>query len=179
MTDAQDEKPAAGRNVVLVGMRATGKTELGRRLAARLGRPFIDTDALVESIAGTPVDALLDERGEGALRAVEREALAGAARARGAVVATGGGAVLDEEAFARLARTGVVVHLSASVEELVRRAGARPRPPLLDLPLAEEVAVLDARRGPLYRAHAQITVSVDSGDPILALLDRLAGFGIA
>lgn len=177
MTGPSDATPDAD-NVVLVGLRATGKTELGRRLALRLGRPFLDTDALVEEIAGRAADALLAQRGEAAFRLVERQALVRAARARGTVVATGGGAVLNGEEFARLAATGVVVHLTAPVDELVRRARARPRPALLPLPLAEEVEALHAARTPLYRAVAQITVPVDRGDPILALLDRLSEFAI-
>jgi len=160
-------------NVVLIGMRASGKTTLGRALAARLSLPLLDLDDEVGRLAGTTADALLAERGEAAFRAVEERALREAARRSRHVIATGGGAVLHPEAFAALAATGTVVYLQAALDTLVQRAALRPRPPLLPLPPEREIAALLALRDPLYRAAAQIVVPVEGGDPILPLLVAL------
>lgn len=161
------------RNLVLVGMRASGKSTVGRGLAERLGRPFLDLDEALAERAGRPVDEVLAREGEARFRELEREVLHAAAGRRGHVIATGGGAVLDRDAFAALARHAVVVYLQADVEALVARSRERPRPPLTDLPAADEVAELLARRHPLYLRVAQIVVPVVSGDPIISIVASL------
>jgi shikimate kinase len=167
---------AGPRNLVLIGMRASGKTTLGRELARRLGRPFADLDEELARLAGEEsagADAVLARRGEAAFRELEAEVLRRASRRAGHVIATGGGAVLHGEAFAGLAATGTVVWLSASLATLQARAALRPRPALTPLPPADEVAELLRRREPLYRSAAQIVVSTDEGEPILALLSAI------
>jgi shikimate kinase len=163
----------APRNIVLIGMRASGKTECGRALAQRLGRPFLDLDDELERIAGRGVDEVLEQDGESAFRELEAQVLAEAAGRRGHVIATGGGAVLHGEAFEALARTGEVVYLQASVEELQRRAAIRPRPALKELDRDAEVGALLAERQALYEGFAQITIPVERGDPILAVYTAL------
>jgi shikimate kinase len=160
-------------NVVLIGMRASGKTTLGRALAERIGRPFTDLDEEVGRLSGRSAEALLRDEGEAAFRAVEARALAAAARLEDHVIATGGGAVLHGPAFAALAATGTVVWLAAAPGTLHARAAAAPRPPLTAAAPAEEVAELLRRREPLYRAAAQFVVRSDGPDPILALLHVL------
>ena len=83
--------------IVLTGFMATGKSEVGRRLAKRLGRAFIDTDRMVESRAGKSVAAIFTSEGEATFRRLEREAIAEAVGHADIVVALGGGAVLDAE----------------------------------------------------------------------------------
>ncbi|MGQ0551665.1 MAG: shikimate kinase [Planctomycetota bacterium] len=161
-------------NLVLIGMRASGKTTLGRSLAQQLNRPFLDLDDEVGRLAGCSADELLARDGEAAFRTIELRALATASRLHGHVLATGGGAVLLREAFAALAATGLVIYLQVEAEELTRRAQARPRPPLTDRPPAEEVALLLAEREPLYRAAAQITVSAGGREPILDLVQEVS-----
>ncbi|HWP34554.1 MAG TPA: shikimate kinase, partial [Thermodesulfobacteriota bacterium] len=92
----------AGRNLVLVGLMGAGKSAVGRALAARLGRPFVDTDALVEARAGRPIPAIFAAGGEAAFRALEREVVAEVASRGGQVIATGGGAVVDPASRAAL-----------------------------------------------------------------------------
>ncbi|MCB9898308.1 MAG: shikimate kinase [Planctomycetes bacterium] len=162
-----------GTNVVLVGMRASGKTSLGRRLSERLGRPFVDLDDELAARVGLPVDEALRSLGEPAFRELERELLRQAAERRDSVIATGGGAVLGGDAFAALAAAGVVVWLQVEVDELVRRGSARPRPPLTPLSPEAEVRRLLAEREPLYRAAADIAIPAGGPDPILDLLSRL------
>src|SRR5262245_27042785 len=101
----------------------TGKTEVGRRLARKLGRTFVDTDRLVETKAGRPVSAIFATEGEAHFRALEREAIAEACAIPDAVVATGGGALVDPGNRRRLAEAGPVVCLTASPEEILRRIG--------------------------------------------------------
>src|SRR5712692_9411329 len=98
----------------------SGKTEIGRQLAERTGREFIDTDEIVESEGSTIADIFAAE-GERGFRARERRAVQHAARARRAVIATGGGAVLDPANVKALRRNGVVVYLKVATDELLRR----------------------------------------------------------
>lgn len=155
-------------NLVLVGQRGSGKTTLGRILALRLGRPFVDLDEVLEERGGRSVDALLRELGERAFREREAEVLRWAASISGSVIATGGGAVLHGSAMAALAATGCVLYLDLPRERLLERARIRPRPALTPLPLEAELARLQRERAPLYRACADITMSVDEPEPILA-----------
>jgi shikimate kinase len=145
--------------IVLTGFMGTGKSEVGRRLAARLGRAFVDTDQLVEREAGKSVAAIFADDGEPAFRARERDAVATAAAHRDAVIAVGGGAVLDATNVARLREAGVVVCLSAAPETILRRVGDAAKRPLLagGDPRAAIERLLAARK-PSYDAAADLTV---------------------
>jgi len=171
-----DEPNPDARRIVLIGMRGSGKSTVGRALAARLGRPFVDVDELIAELAGRSADEVLARDGEPAFRALEERALRLAAQRAVAVVATGGGSVLHADAFASLARGARVAWLDATPELLLQRATARPRPPLTNLPPQEEIRALMSRRAPMYRAAADIVIQVGppgSPDPILALLSAL------
>jgi shikimate kinase len=117
------------RAIVLMGFMGTGKSEVGRRLAQRLGRAFVDTDQLVEERAGKRVAAIFADDGEAAFRTLERTAVADAAARGGAVIAVGGGAVLDAENVRRLREAGVLVHLTARPEAILQRIAPPPRAP--------------------------------------------------
>src|SRR6185369_10624535 len=101
--------------IVLTGFMCTGKSEVGRRLAKRLGRSFVDTDQLVEIRAGKTVAAIFAADGEQAFRALERDAVVEATSRRDPVIAVGGGAVLDAVNVERLRAAGPVVCLTADV----------------------------------------------------------------
>src|SRR5712692_1606941 len=105
---------------------ATGKTEVGRRLARRLGRPFVDIDGLVEAASGKKVADIFASEGEARFRQLERAAVAEACLVPEAVVATGGGTLLDAENRRRLAAAGPIVCLAASRSE-ERRVGKECR----------------------------------------------------
>jgi shikimate kinase len=107
--------------VYLTGFMGTGKSAVGRALARRLRRPFVDLDAEIERLSGKGVAALFEERGERDFRRLERRALQRTARRRGLVVALGGGALLDKRNRALVEKTGVLVKLTCSRRELVRR----------------------------------------------------------
>ncbi|MGI8575670.1 MAG: shikimate kinase, partial [Egibacteraceae bacterium] len=102
---------SGGVNLVLVGMMGSGKTAVGRLLAERLERAFVDLDEEIASAAGCPVVELFEREGENGFRAREAEAVAAVAARTGQVVATGGGVVLDPANIAALRASGAVVWL--------------------------------------------------------------------
>lgn len=163
-------RPGPGGNIVLVGFMGSGKTEVGRRLAGLTGRQFVDTDALVEG-AGLSIPDIFASEGEPGFRRREREAVRKAAKAKDAVIATGGGAVLDESNVKALKKSGVVVYLQASAEEVARRLRDRRDRPLLegaegrrtatDRTRSKRVRDLLATRLPTYETVADLVVSVD------------------
>lgn len=151
MTPPRDLCRPAG-HVVLVGMPGSGKTTVGAGLARRLGRPFLDTDAEIERRNDMSVRALFESEGEPAFRARERELIAEAtAEARPAVIAVGGGAVLDGESRARLRRAGQVLWLRAHPETLSARLGAAADRPLLAADPEGTLKRLAAEREAAYR----------------------------
>lgn len=154
---------SAGR-VYLVGFMASGKSSVGRILAGRRGVPFVDLDARIEAREGAGVPAIFAERGEEAFRRAEIEALREVAEEPDAVIACGGGAVLDERNRALLRSTGTVVYLRVSAEEACRRAGEASGRPLLDGADASRVEELLGRREPLYEASAHAAVDTAGRD---------------
>ncbi|MBX6377085.1 MAG: 3-dehydroquinate synthase, partial [Clostridia bacterium] len=161
-------------NVVLVGFMGSGKTTVGRILAERLGARFVDTDALVEEMAGKPIAALFAEDGEEAFRRLEAEAVRRVAVEGGQVIATGGGVPVDPANVERLAAKGVLVFLEASPASVLARLGpdATGGRPLLAGGDAGERArsLLEARR-PAY-ARADGLVATD-GVPPDAVAERI------
>jgi shikimate kinase len=152
-------------HVILAGFMGTGKTEVGRRLAGSLGWPFVDTDTLVELAAGRSVATIFAEEGEAAFRARERAAVEHACSLPEAVIAVGGGALLDPENRRRLLAAGPVVWLRATPREILRRVGEARDRPLLGgdgTAPAERLARIEsllAARAPVY---ALATHAVDT-----------------
>lgn len=147
---------------------------MGRRLARRLGRPLVDTDELVVDKDGRSVSEIFSEESEAAFRAKESEAVAEAAAVPGAVIATGGGAVLDSRNVEALRSSGEVVYLRASAAVAAARLGAGDGRPLLEgTPLGERIAQLIEERHHLYRQAAHHEVDADAGaeDVVDALVE--------
>jgi shikimate kinase/3-dehydroquinate synthase len=165
---------------------ASGKSALGRLVAARTGRELIDLDARIERRAGRSVSQIFAERGESAFRALESEALGevlGAAHP--AVVALGGGALLSRAQRLRAIDAGVVVTLTAGVEETLRRAEGQPgqRPLLESADARARIESLLELRAPAYaECHAAIDTSSGSlealADQVLEVWRR-DGVGVA
>jgi shikimate kinase len=148
--------------VYLVGMPGSGKSVVGRELADRLGLPFVDLDAEVEREAGRPIAVIFAEEGEPAFRALEAGALTKAAAQDPAVVACGGGVVLEPANRVTLRATGTTVFLSAPVSVLHERVRPASDRPLIH---AEgDIERLLAEREPLYREFAAHVVDA-SGTP--------------
>jgi shikimate kinase len=170
-------------HLVLVGLMGAGKSTVGRACAARLGRPFVDVDDVVEASAARPVAAIFAAEGEAAFRALERAALADVcASPQPLVIACGGGAMGDAESRRLVRRSGFVVWLTADPSTLAARVGGgteRGRRPLLAGPDAPEATLdrLARLRAPAYEAAAHVTVdttgrSVD--DVVEAVLEEYA-----
>jgi shikimate kinase/3-dehydroquinate synthase len=155
--------PETGPGIVLVGMPASGKSTVGRLVADRLGRPFIDTDELFERIHGRPVPEYLREQGEPAFRAAESAVVTEACATPGAVIGAGGGAILDPLNRWALWHHGLVAWLDATPATLVARLGADPVPRPTFQPYDEErLAEVLGDRLPFYRAA---DLHLDAGRP--------------
>ena len=144
--------------VLLMGARASGKTSLGRALAAKIGWHFIDADEELERRFQRSIAAWIAED-EHSFRSAERDLLPELIALPRHVVALGGGVVESPTSVQRLAMTSRVVFLNCPVEILLERQQKEPRPPLCDLPLAEEIDHLLARRLPFYQECADLTLS--------------------
>lgn len=152
--------------ILLIGMMGSGKTSVGRQLAARLGWAQIDSDQQVEQATGRTVAEIFATDGEAAFRRQEREALAGAlAREVPAVVSVAGGAVLDPDNRRAIAGAGTVVWLRAGLDTLTRRVGDGTTRPLLAGDPAGVLARLLPEREPLYAGLADLVLDVDGRQP--------------
>jgi shikimate kinase len=151
-------------NVVLTGFMGAGKTVTGRRLAQLLRLPFIDTDAEIERRFG-PVAQIFQTRGEAAFRRIESAVVEEAASAGPAVIAVGGGAVLDPKNRSVLRRRCYVVHLAVSSRSAYNRVARRRHRPLLGAnPAYGTVAALLRQRAQAY-ADCDLVLHVDRKTP--------------
>ena len=161
------------RHLVLVGMMGAGKSTVGRRCATRLGRPFVDTDEIIESIAHLPVAEVFARDGEPAFRALEAGVVADVcAGPESSVIAMGGGAVLAAENRKHMRDTGFVVWLRAPVAQLARRVGDGAGRPLLSGDLAGTLERLAAVREPAYEAAAHAAIDT-AGMSATAVVDAV------
>lgn len=161
-------------NIVLIGYRGSGKTMLGRALAGKLSRKFIDCDRVVESIAGKRIEEIFRDEGEEKFREIEKAAMENLAKLDNYVIALGGGAVLNENGMIELKKKGFVVYLEASAEWLHKMtAGSSKRPRLTDEKnLIDEIRVMLGKRRQLYEKYADFTVGSEGKIPEIA--DKIA-----
>lgn len=118
-------------NVILTGMRGTGKSSIGTLLADRLAYTFVDTDTAIEALAGGPIAAIVARHGWDHFRALERQIVAQIATADNQVIAAGGGTLIDQANAAHLKARGIVVLLLCDIELLQHRLSqGSNRPPL-------------------------------------------------
>lgn len=150
-------------NIVLIGMPGCGKTTVGRALAERLGRAFVDLDEEIVRRAGRPIPDIFAREGEDAFRALETRAVREAGSRTGLVISTGGGVVTRKENRDPLRQNGVIVHLTRPLAALP--TGGRPVSQSTDL------AVLWQRRAPLYAAFADLTA--DNSGPLERTLEQI------
>jgi len=147
-----------GRSIVLVGLMGAGKSTIGRRLAQKLGLEFTDADAEIERAAGKTVPDIFRDHGEAYFRDGERKVMARLLESGPQVLATGGGAFMNEETRHNIARRGISVWLKADVDLLMMRVRRRDNRPLLKAEDPEEIMrQLIAQRYPVY-GHADVTV---------------------
>jgi len=158
-------------HVWLIGMMASGKSTVGDLAAARLGRPFYDTDDLVESDAHMSIADIFEQCGEAEFRARERKAVAGIALESAGIVATGGGVVLDPVNVATMRASGVVVLLSVDPDVLASRVVDGGERPLLSGGADEGIRAIARERDRMYRAAADTTI--DASGTVLEVSEQV------
>ena len=152
---------APDRCIVLVGLMGAGKTTVGRRLAKRLGLPFLDSDEEIERAADHSISEIFDRFGEASFRDGERRVLRRLIGGPPKVIATGGGAFMDAETRALILAEAIAVWLRAEIATLADRAARRGHRPLLKgKEPAEVLRALAAVRDPVY-AEAPLHVRSD------------------
>jgi shikimate kinase len=147
------------RSVVLVGLMGVGKSTVGRRLASRLGLPFVDADVEIEQASGMTIAEIFERYGEASFRDGERRVIARLLGGPRQILATGGGAFVDPQTRALILAQATAVWLDADVTTLVERVRRRNTRPLLKgRDAAAVLSELAAVRNPLY-AEAQVHIN--------------------
>jgi 3-dehydroquinate synthase len=170
----------SSENIILTGFMGTGKTAAGRALAARAGRPFVDTDEWIVERAGKSIAAIFADDGEARFRDWERRAVDALAGERGLVIATGGRLMLDPDNAARLGRTGPTFCLTAAPETILARlasdGGGRP---LLDGPNpAARVRALLNQRAAGYARFRAVDTGGKTAAEVAAEIEALLADGL-
>jgi shikimate kinase len=165
--------------IILIGYRCTGKTSVGKRLAERLRIPFYDTDDLIQGHTGKTIGELVGEEGWDGFRAKERDIIKQLPLSTDAVIAAGGGAIMDAENRNILKQSGLCVWLTADVGTIIRRiqtdqASDATRPPLSSGGLERETVEILRERIPIYQGLADCSVDT-SGKKIDAVADEVLG----
>ena len=170
------------RTIVLVGLMGAGKSKIGRRLAARLNLPFFDSDHEIEMAAGESIEEIFANRGERVFRDGERRVIARLLAQPVHVLATGGGAFMDEMTRAVIERRGVSLWLRADLDVLVSRVSRRSDRPLLKVGDARMIlGELIEQRYPVY-AEANVMIESGEGPPestVARAIAALADFPLA
>jgi len=171
-----------GRPIVLVGLMGVGKTQLGQHLAEKLGLPFYDSDHEIEKIGGLVITEIFDRFGEEKFRELERRVIGDLLTQGSMVLATGGGAFVQEATRAVIQERAISVWLRATLETLVYRTQRGKHRPLLQT--ADPAAVLAdlmVKRYPLYE-KATLVVDTDNftrWQTLDVVLDRLHAYAVA
>ncbi len=160
---------ATGRNIILTGFMATGKSTVGCKLAARLGYTFVDTDLVIEQEEGLSIARLFAEKGERYFRERERQVIDQVCAQHHLVIATGGGAIVDATNAARMRASGAVICLTATPEVILSRLQGNAERPLLagGNPLEKICALLAARAEAYAKADLTIDTSQLSADAVV------------
>ncbi len=173
------------RSIVLVGLMGAGKSCIGKRLASRIGIPFIDADREIEQAAGCSISEIFQRHGEAAFRDGERRVIARLLDDKPHVLAAGGGAFMDARTRALIHERAISVWLRADLDLLMRRVSRRSNRPLLQVAEPrQKLAELMAQRHPVY-AEADLTVDSADGPPeatlerVIAALDAFLPAGPA
>jgi len=160
------------RTVALVGMMGAGKSSIGRRLADRLGLPFKDADTEIELAAGCSITEIFERYGEPAFRDGERRVIARLLAEPPQVLATGGGAFVDDVTRARIKDSAISVWIKAPVEILLSRVKRRETRPLLKDGDPREI--LERLMAEREASYAEADIAIESGDgPHTVAVDRI------
>lgn len=166
------------KNIVLIGFMGTGKSSIGKSLATRLGRAFLDIDQTIETAEQMRIADIFAVHGEEYFRACEKKACAAAAARKHLVIATGGGTVKDPENLTVLRKSGLIICLTANVDTILERTRRLGQRPLLDSQGADKVsrregiAKMLAQRQRFY-AQADYTVDTSDKTPLVVINDLM------
>ena len=156
-----------------------GKSTIGRRLAGALGRSFVDADEEIERAANRSVGEIFEAHGEAYFRDGERRVIARLMEEGHGVIATGGGAFVDDETRALVLENGLAIWLDCDLDTLVERTSRKDTRPLLKTGDPREILFnLKEQRGPAY-SQAQIHVVIDDGPheaTVARILEELAAW---
>jgi len=154
-------------NIVLIGMRGSGKTTVGKILAQKMGREFIEMDELITRKAGLTIPDIVEKHGWGKFRDIEEELTGEVAGRDNIINASGGGVVTREKNIIKLKASGILVWLQANVDTLVSRTGEdTDRPPLVEgRSQREDMELTLKERRPLYQQAADLTVNTENKTP--------------
>lgn len=145
-------------NIILIGLRGSGKTHIGKLLAEKLNQNFLDLDEELEKSAGKTIKEIVEENGWEHFRALENDLIANL-QTENTVIATGGGAILNPENVTKLKSLGKIIYLHCSPEICAERIKEDDnRPPLSDKSLEEEMRELYEKRHPIYQEIADLTI---------------------
>lgn len=165
------------RSIVLVGLMGSGKSTIGRRLAQRLGMRFADADDEIERAAGMTISDIFERFGEAHFRDGERRVIARLLAGKPMVLATGGGAFVNEETRGLILQGSLCIWLDADIPTLVERVGRRSHRPLLrNRDPGEVLRELAAVRNPIYaEAHLRVSsASTPHDHTVRAILEALS-----
>lgn len=154
--------PLRARTITLVGLMGVGKSSVGRRLANALDLPFKDADVEIEAAAGRSIPDIFAEMGEPAFREGERRVITRLLENPPHVLATGGGAFMNDETRALIKERSISVWLKADLDVLVRRVSRKDSRPLLSG--KDPLAVLTELAEKRYPVYAQADIMVETGD---------------
>ena len=160
------------KNIVLIGLPASGKSTVAAQIAKELNRPLVDTDALIEAEDGKSIASIFKDEGEAAFRIKEKEVLFSLAKEKGKVIATGGGAVLHTDAMKQLKKNAVVFYLDRPLKEICKDMGGAERPLLQGD--AKKLEELYRTRDKLYRKAADYVLSGGTLDELTETVTMFA-----
>ena len=164
-------------NIVLIGMRGSGKTTVGSILARKLGRELVEMDELIAQMAGMSIPEIVAKHSWAKFRDIEAELTPAISRRNNAIISAGGGVVTRENNIKELKKSGVLVWLNASVNSLLERIGQDPgRPPFVNgRSQRDDMALTLAEREPLYQQAADFIVGTEHKTPE-AVAEEIIGF---
>jgi shikimate kinase len=164
-------------NIILIGVRGSGKSAVGSRLAARLKMKFVDTDDLVEERRGVPISDIVKSKGWDHFRRLEKTVIEEISKEDHLIIAPGGGAVLDADNVKALKRNGFVIWLKANQQTLLKRiqndrGSSTRRPTLTGKGTLEEIEETITEREPFYEKASEVQIDTSKLD-VEAVVERL------
>lgn len=154
------DKIGVSKPIVLVGMMGAGKTTIGLRLAKKLSLPFIDTDEMISKMVGCSISDILKYQSEEYFREKEYEAINTALQITPSIIATGGGAFVNEKVMNEVLENGIAVWLRAPLDVLVERVSRKNTRPLLEQ--GDKQEILEKQMQEQYAKYENAHIIVDS-----------------